>query len=126
MPTIVMSSDMRSPFLFQGAEVMRLRSVAVVLLALALATISAGSAAAQSTTTGRITGIITDQQGGVLPGATVTATSPQLQGARSTVSDSLGEYRILALPPGTYLVKAELSGFQPVERSNIQVSINSS
>src|SRR5476651_1067393 len=64
-------------------------------------------------TTGQIIGTIVDAQGGVLPGVTVSATSPQLQGTRTAVTDGSGTFRFPTLTPGTYSIKAELSGFQP-------------
>src|ERR1700751_4756678 len=67
----------RIPFLFQGVD-MRLRNVLVVLFALALAYGRPMPAAAQSATTGRIVGTVNDPQGAAVPGATVTASSPQL------------------------------------------------
>src|SRR5262249_7314586 len=110
------------PF-FQGVEVMGLRKVLGVLLVLMLGVVT--TAGAQTTTTGRIIGTLSDQQGAVVPGATVTATSPQLQGERTSVTDSAGEFRFLTLPPGMYSVKAELSGFQTVERAAVRVDVHS-
>jgi hypothetical protein len=66
-------------------------------------------------TTGRLVGTIEDAQGAVLPGVTVTATSPQLQGASTAITDANGQFRFPALPPGAYHVKAELAGFKTVE-----------
>jgi len=65
----------------------------------------------QSRDTGAIRGKVTDEQKSPLPGATVTLTSPNLMGARSSVTDANGDFRFPALPPGTYSLKAELSGF---------------
>ena len=65
-------------------------------------------------TTGRLVGTIVDAQGAVLPGVTVTVTSPQLQGANAQVTDATGQFRFPSLPPGTYGVKAELAGFKTV------------
>src|SRR4030095_12893109 len=62
--------------------------------------------------TGTISGRVTDSSGGVLPGVTVTATSPNLQGPRVIVTSSFGDYVIPLLPPGTYTLTFELSGFQ--------------
>ena len=74
-------------------------------------------------TTGRVVGTIEDAQGAVLPGVTVTVTSPQLQGASTAVTDASGGFRFPALPPGTYHVKAELAGFKPVE-NDVRVALD--
>jgi hypothetical protein len=60
---------------------------------------------------GSLRGYVKDDQGGVLPGVTVTAHSPALLSPVSSVSDSNGYYRLLNLPPGTYALTAELQGF---------------
>src|SRR6476620_6702488 len=65
-------------------------------------------------TTGRLVGTIVDAQGAVLPGVTVTVTSPQLQGANTQITDANGQFRFPSLPPGAYHVKAELGGFKSV------------
>ena len=72
---------------------------------------SARTGASAQSLTGTIDGRVTDEQGGVLPGVTVTLTGPQ--GSQTTVTDDRGEYRFVGLNPGTYDVKAELSGFVP-------------
>src|SRR5205809_2568730 len=66
--------------------------------------------------TGTISGRVVDQGGGGVPGATVTATSPNLQGERTVVTSMYGAYSIPVLPPGDYTVTFELSGFQPITR----------
>ena len=55
-----------------------------------------------ASSTGTIQGRVTDAQGAVLPGVTVTATSPSALGAQTTVSSETGNYRFPAIPPGTY------------------------
>src|SRR5258708_4671264 len=72
---------------------------------------------AQGVQTGTIRGLVKDQQGLSVPGVTVTATSPALQGPRSTVTDKEGLYTIRALPPGEYEIKFELSGFANATRN---------
>ncbi|MGH9195787.1 MAG: carboxypeptidase-like regulatory domain-containing protein, partial [Acidimicrobiia bacterium] len=68
-----------------------------------------------------IMGVVTDNSGAVLPGVTVTATSPALQVPSVTsVSDERGEYRLSPLPIGTYSVLFELSGFQSVRREGVR------
>ena len=75
-------------------------------------------------TTGRIEGTVTDQNGGPLPGVTVEATSPSLQGTRTTVTSGDGRYRLAGLSPGVYKVTATLSGLGAVER-NTAVALDS-
>jgi Carboxypeptidase regulatory-like domain len=70
---------------------------------------------------GTLTGVITDPQGQVLPGVTVTATSSALIGTRTTVTEIDGRYRFPALPSGFYKLKFDLAGFSTIERDNIQV-----
>ena len=65
--------------------------------------LAASTAFAQvSATTGAINGKVTDNSGGVLPGVTVTASSPSMQGVRTDVTNESGEYRFPAVAPGTY------------------------
>src|SRR3954465_13355436 len=71
---------------------------------------------------GRLLGTAKDAQGGVLPGVTVTATSPALIGQRAAVTETDGRYLITTLPSGTYALKFELQGFQPFIRQNIVVT----
>lgn len=67
--------------------------------------------------TGEIHGTVIDSAGAVLPGVTVQASSNVLPRARETVSASNGEYRLPALPPGTYTLTFNLSGMQAVTRT---------
>ena len=68
-------------------------------------------------TTGTIEGTITDQSGGTLPGVTVEATSPNLQGTRTATTGADGRFRFASLPPGNYKVTATLSGFATVQKN---------
>src|SRR3954447_9854737 len=76
---------------------------------------------AQETTTGSIGGQVTDQQGGVLPGVTVTVTAAQ--GAQNFVTDDQGRFFAPFLTPGTYTVHAELQGFRAAEQRNVEVRL---
>jgi len=67
----------------------------------------------------RLIGAVEDAQGAVLPGVTITATSPALIGTRSTVSEDAGKYQFPALPAGTYTLTFELSGFKTFRREGI-------
>jgi len=84
---------------------MRFKILAVLLACVALA---APIALAQ--TTGEIWGVVHDSQGAPLPGATVTIRGPQMPTGRSAVTLSDGAFRFTFLPPGTYHLKAELTG----------------
>ena len=105
---------------------MNRRSFSLLISCLAVFWLSTGVAFAQgggATTTGSINGRVTDASGGVLPGVTVTAKSPSLMGVQTSMTDAGGNYRFPALPPGTYSLGYELSGFKTLERANIQISI---
>src|SRR5262245_31203607 len=71
-----------------------------------------------------IIGQVTDQSGGVLPGVTVTATSPALQVPQlQVVTNEVGEYRLAPLPIGVYELAFELAGFQPIKRQDIRLTV---
>ncbi len=94
------------------------------MLALTLFLAAPGSALAQSqATTAEINGRIVDAQGGVLPGVTVTATSPQTGYMRDTVTNVEGLFSLPLLPPGTYDVTAELSGFATFRQPGVRATV---
>jgi len=67
-------------------------------------------------TLGTITGEVKDASGAIIPGAIVTATNTGTNAAREMPSNEAGAYTFSALPPGPYVVKAELQGFRTVTR----------
>jgi hypothetical protein len=83
---------------------------------MAVACLSCAIAAHAQVPTGTISGRVVDQSSAAVPGATVTATSPNLQGERTVVTSASGDYAIPLLPPGDYTVTFDLSGFQQVRR----------
>ena len=91
---------------------------AALLIALALLTGFQAVALAQGVQTGTIRGTVQDQQDLAVPGVTITATSPALQGPRTTVSDAEGNYTLAALPAGQYEVTFELAGFTTVKKTS--------
>jgi carboxypeptidase family protein len=101
----------------------QLRFAAALTSILALVLAFAPPAGAQEFR-GRINGTVTDQSGAVLPGVTVTASSPALIQPQTTVTGEDGVYRLIALPAGMYELTFELSGFQAVKRTEIRVVIN--
>ncbi|MBP7675221.1 MAG: TonB-dependent receptor, partial [Thermoanaerobaculia bacterium] len=93
------------------------RGLALAVLPLLLATL----ATAQGLPTGTLSGRVAEPDGLALPGVTITAKSPSLQGTRTAVTNVNGDYVIPNLPPGEYLVTFVMSGFQNVTR-NVKVS----
>jgi hypothetical protein len=82
------------------------------------------SSAAQIT--GGLTGVVSDTEGGVLPGVEVTITRQETGQVRRECTDDRGRYRASDLPLGTYQVRASLKGFQPAVHSGILMSIGRS
>jgi hypothetical protein len=81
------------------------RTLINALVVLAAVLILPRAAFAQAT----IAGVVRDSSGAILPGVTVEASSPALtEKTRSVVTDGTGQYRIVTLPPGTYVVKFSL------------------
>src|SRR5207249_2844383 len=92
----------------------------VLLMSLA----GVGQAFAQSVSSGTIEGTVKDESNSVLPGVTVTVTSPQLQvGQLVQVSDAAGNYKFVDLPAGTYRLRAELTGFSTSVREDLRLTV---
>ena len=89
-----------------------------------LLTVFAIAAAAYAQTTAQLSGTVTSG-GAALPGVTVTISSPQMQGTRSTTTGDSGGYSFAGLPPGEYTVRIELAGMQPVTR-RVQIGVGQS
>ena len=73
--------------------------------------------------TGAVNGRVTDASDAVMPGVTVTLTSPSQMGVRTEVTDADGNYRFSAVTPGDYVVVFELAGFSTVRNEGIRVSL---
>jgi hypothetical protein len=96
---------------------MRLRFVLAFVSAVLLIT---SSAFAQDAS---IVGTIVDETKAVLPGVTVTATNVATGASNVAVTDDHGEYRLPKLSPGTYKVRAELSGFGPIVVPSVELLV---
>jgi len=101
----------------------RFRIAVAVLLAGLLASTHAFAQGGGASTTGSINGKVADASGGVLPGVTVSVSSPSMMGVQTSTTDTGGNYRFPALPPGTYGLTFELPGFNTLKRENIQISM---
>ncbi len=93
------------------------RPLPTVFEAAAIVLLAGRSGLAQ--TTGSISGRVTDPTGAALPGASVEATSPSLQGARAATTSAEGKFWLPALPPGKYAVHARLLQFRPRDTSAV-------
>jgi hypothetical protein len=72
---------------------------------------------------GQISGTVRDEQGGALPGVTMTLRNQASGVQRTTVSEGNGTYRFAGLSPGRYSITAELSGFATTEVRDIEITI---
>jgi carboxypeptidase family protein len=104
---------------------MKLRTKAVWSLAAALccALLWAAPVGAQTVTTGNITGTVADAQGGVLPGATVTAVHTDTGTNYEAVTGADGRYSILNVRVGVYTIAVTMSGFKDQKQEKVQVQL---
>ncbi len=96
-------------------------TAAVVLFLLLVGTRLASAQAGAAS----LTGTVKDGQGAVLPGATITITNTATGATRTTVSNASGAYNLPGLPPGTYKLKIELSGFRTYQHENVLLRVDS-
>ena len=80
---------------------------------------------AQTTTTGDISGVVTDPTGAVVPNVSVMLKNVDTGSSQSATTNSLGAYRFALLSPGNYSVSASASGFQSITR-RVSVALGSS
>jgi hypothetical protein len=107
----------------EGGVMPRKVSIAVGL-ALLLLVSTAGPAWAQGALTGSLQGQVRDDQGGPLPGVSVSASSSALiKGTTTTITDARGGYRFPALPPGSYVLEAQLTGFKTLQQPPVRVGL---
>jgi hypothetical protein len=93
------------------------------VFALMAALLLSGPAASLAQQNAAITGVVTDESRGVLPGVTVTAADLQSGRQFVAVTDERGEYRLLNLPPGRYSLIAELSGFGTARIASLELLV---
>jgi hypothetical protein len=84
---------------------------------------TATTAAAQSSTSGAISGIVADASGARLPGAAVVITSTDIGVTRSAKSNASGEYIVDNLQPGVYTATFTLDGFEVYKEERITVTV---
>ena len=93
--------------------------VAALLLASFLMVASVGLA---QSPTGNVYGTVVDESGSPLPGVTVTLSG--FGAPRTQITDATGQFRFLALDPGSYALNAELEGYGKIEYPAVEVRVN--
>ena len=96
----------------------------IFVLALSMLSIAISRPAFAQIQGGSISGTVKDEQGGVLPGVTVTAQG--VDATQTFVTEATGEYRFLNLAPGPYKVTAALQGFTTMVRDSVIVAVGRS
>lgn len=98
-----------------------LRALAALAIVTAFGIVPAAAQTGQ--TFGELVGKVTDDQGGALPGVTVTLSGPAVMGTPTATTTGTGQYRFPAVNSGTYTLKFELAGFAPLVREGIVVPV---
>lgn len=93
-----------------------------VLLAVLIVVAGVSPVTAQ-TSFGLVGGRVTDDTGGVLPGATVTVTNVRTGAVHTAITNAQGLYRVANLNPSEYTVRVDMAGFGSVQREKVVVSI---
>ena len=94
-----------------------------IILGLLGSPIPAAAQGGVASGTGAMQGRVLDTQGGALPGVAVTASSTSLLVAQTSITSETGNYRFPSVPPGTYTLTFELTGFGTVRRENIVIAL---
>ena len=90
-----------------------------LILASLLFVCFATSPTAQDLDNVTISGRVMDQNGAVIPGASVTTTLIKTKTERTVVADDEGRYKIIQLEPGVYTVKASFANFATEEKTDL-------
>jgi len=94
-----------------------------IIICLALLSLWAGGLKAQDITSGSIQGVVVDEQGAVVPGASVEARNIATNFNRTFTTDDEGRYTLLSLPSGTYVVSVSKQGFSRLNQENVVVTV---
>jgi hypothetical protein len=118
----------RPQLIAQGAPSMLTRSlrhlsVVAVAAVLVLTCLFSADLQAQNISTAELHGTVHDPSGALIPNATITIADPSKGFSRSTTSDGQGNYQLLLLPPGTYVVTAMAPGFAKLTESNVVLTV---
>jgi len=98
----------------------------ILILGVTLLLALAPGASAQTVSVAQLTGTVTDQSGGTLPGAEVTVTQSNTGQSRFVITGTNGGYVFLNLPVGPYKLTAKMPGFSAFEQTGIVLSVGES
>src|SRR5208283_89158 len=98
-----------------------MKSLTCVLVCFLFATLMAHAQGVGSS--GEITGTVTDSSGAVLPKTNVNVVDTQTGLKRTAVTNDAGQFRVAGLPPATYDISAQMSGFTTQIRRGVTVAI---
>jgi hypothetical protein len=110
---------MRSPYLQAGARWIW----GSVFCLFVLAAFAFATPAQTQITSGTIQGVVTDETGAVVPGATVEAKNLETNFSRMVVTDSEGRFTLLQMPPGRYTMSITQTGFAPLSVEAFPVTV---
>src|SRR5437870_1432412 len=97
----------------------RKRSILLLTLMSLFLCFASQPSAAQDLDNVTINGRVADQNGAVIPGATVTAKLVKTAVERTVITDGDGRYRLIQLEPGVYSVKASFTNFATEEKADV-------
>src|SRR3954465_13391154 len=107
----------------QGDQMLRQYSEKLLILGLSLIALWIGLPLMAQETTAGIQGTVRDATGGSVAGASVEVSGPTLIGTRRVQTDDAGNYRVAALPPGTYTMVVTAKGFRTSRSGGLDLSV---
>ncbi|MCH8268978.1 MAG: carboxypeptidase regulatory-like domain-containing protein, partial [Acidobacteria bacterium] len=99
------------------------RKLALSIFALVIVCSLSSSSMAQTTSTARVAGVISDESGAVLPSVQIVVRNVETGVTRSITSNDTGRYVAAELPPGPYEFTATMTGFDTLVRSGITLTV---
>lgn len=102
-----------------------MRSRSRLVLGVIVSLLTLGTFALAQSATSSVRGTITDANGAVVSGATVTLTHDATGFTRSTKTDDQGIYQMLEVPPATYVITVNAAGFSTTKRDNVVLQVSS-
>jgi hypothetical protein len=107
-------------------RILNLAAYAILGLSLGAAVLCGAPGLAQSSTSARLTGEVTDPSGAAIPNASITAVNTATNYSVTVESDAAGNYAFNSLPVGPYKVTTTLTGFAPLVETGIELTVGQS